>query len=109
MPASCRSVDLWEDNLDPHSKSFLRVRVLCTPSLIVAYLRCFVRVNGVRVRLLDTRFVIQEDRILRVSRPRTISAYPALSPAISTDPRPAKHLAHLPLSAGALLERGELE
>ena len=59
--------------MDPHSKSLLRARVLCTPSAIVAYLRCFVRVNGVRARVLDTRFVIRGDTVLRVRRAPSVS------------------------------------
>ena len=49
------SVDLWLDNLDPQSLSLLRVRVFFAADFWVACLRCFVRVNGVKARVLDTR------------------------------------------------------
>eukprot|EP01050_Picozoa_sp_SAG11_P015167 SAG11_NODE_1939_length_4028_cov_1.658946_2_plen_249_part_00 len=40
------TVDLWQDNLDPHSFSSLSARVVVGDGFWAAYLRCFVRVNG---------------------------------------------------------------
>jgi len=51
------SIDLWVDNLDPQSFSSLSVKVIVTPEFWAAYLRCFLRVNGVMARVIDTRFV----------------------------------------------------
>ncbi|EOD28619.1 hypothetical protein EMIHUDRAFT_114135 [Emiliania huxleyi CCMP1516] len=56
---------LREDNLDPQSRSTLRVRVVCTGSLLLASLRCFVRVNGVAARVVDTRYLLRPDSVLR--------------------------------------------
>ena len=52
-------MDLWKDDHDPQSLSLLRVRVLCTPAFWLCSLRCFVRVNGVRARVLDTRYLCE--------------------------------------------------
>jgi len=56
---------LLQDNLDPQSRSTLRVRVVCTGSLLLASLRCFVRVNGVAARVVDTRYLLRPDSVLR--------------------------------------------
>ena len=50
------TVDFWLDNLDPHSLSFLRASVVATSSFWAVQLRFFVRVNGVKARLIDTKF-----------------------------------------------------
>ena len=55
----------WIQNLDPHSFSFLMGHALVGKEFIVASLRCFVRVNGVRVRVLDTKFILREAEVLR--------------------------------------------
>ena len=69
-PVRClvRAHSLWKDDLDPHSLAQLRVRVLVTARFWVASIRCFVRVNGVRARVLETRFVCHHDRPDRVTR-----------------------------------------
>mmetsp|Transcript_20317 Transcript_20317/g.42364 ORF Transcript_20317/g.42364 Transcript_20317/m.42364 type:complete len:689 (+) Transcript_20317:63-2129(+) len=56
-PTFNASVPLWLQNLDPHSLSCLNVHVASGPGYWVAYLRCFVRVNGVMARVLDTRYI----------------------------------------------------
>ena len=50
-------VDLFKDDLDPQSLSMLRVRVFCEASFWAVSLRYFCRVNGVKARCLETRFV----------------------------------------------------
>ena len=50
------TVDFWLDNLDPHSLSFLRASVIATRSFWAVQLRFFVRVNGVKARLIDTKY-----------------------------------------------------
>jgi hypothetical protein len=52
----CRTVDLWLDNLDPQSLSFLRAAVMMGSGFWALQLRCFVRVNGVMARVIDTKF-----------------------------------------------------
>ena len=64
-PAFTDAVELWRDDQDPQSLSWLRCRVLCARDFWVASVRCFVRVNGVRARLLDTRYVGDGHRVLR--------------------------------------------
>lgn len=93
------SVDLWRDDLDPHSFGFFRVRVRAHERFWVAYSRFFIRVrvrrllcsmsstlawplqeqllelkaqrenktqvNGVRARVIDTRYAGFGDRVLR--------------------------------------------
>ena len=59
------SVDLWRDDLDPHSFGFFRVRVRAHERFWVAYSRFFIRVNGVRARVIDVRFAGFGDRVLR--------------------------------------------
>ena len=59
------SVDLWRDDLDPHSFGFFRVRVRAHERFWVAYSRFFIRVNGVRARVIDARFAGFGDRVLR--------------------------------------------
>ena len=59
------SVDLWRDDLDPHSFGFFRVRVRANERFWVAYSRFFIRVNGVRARVIDARFAGFGDRVLR--------------------------------------------
>ena len=59
-------VPLWRDDQDPHSLSTLTAKVLVADDFILAYLRCFVRVNGVRARVVDTRYVLRAGgRVLR--------------------------------------------
>ena len=58
-------MDLWRDDLDPHSFGFFRVRVRAHERFWVAYSRFFIRVNGVRARVIDTRFAGFGDRVLR--------------------------------------------
>jgi hypothetical protein len=64
------TVPFWIQNLDPHSYSFLTVTaVVCDGGgndngktdggFLAVLLRCFVRVNCVKVRLVDTKFVIR--------------------------------------------------
>eukprot|EP00536_Pseudo-nitzschia_multiseries_P014575 jgi/Psemu1/69152/estExt_Genemark1.C_7270019 len=57
------TVPLWIQNLDPHSYSYLTVTALVCGrpegGFLATVLRCFVRVNGVRVRLIDTKFLVQ--------------------------------------------------
>ncbi|KAH8053463.1 hypothetical protein JL720_14670 [Aureococcus anophagefferens] len=53
------------DDLDPHSFAFFRVRVRFAGKFWVAFSRFFIRVNGVLARVLDTRFVGDESRVLR--------------------------------------------
>ena len=59
------SVDLWRDDLDPHSFGFFRVRVRAHERFWVAYSRFFIRVNGVRARVIDARFAGFGGRVLR--------------------------------------------
>ena len=60
-PQLVDTIALWQDNLDPHSFASLEVRVFVAESFWLAYLRCFVRVNGVMARVVDTRFVCTAD------------------------------------------------
>ena len=55
----------------PHSFSFLRARVFVGAAFWCAYLRCFVKVNGVMARVLDTRFVCKGAGRGRVLRERS--------------------------------------
>ena len=55
QPLMSDTVHLWLDNLDPHSLSFLRASVIVTECFWAVQLRCFVRVNGVMARVLDTQ------------------------------------------------------
>jgi hypothetical protein len=48
-------VNLWLDNLDPQSLSFLRISVLVGDTFWAVQLRCYVRVNGVMARVVDTK------------------------------------------------------
>lgn len=57
LPEFQDCVELWNDEQDPHSTAWLRVRVLCTETFWVASIRNFVRVNGVMARVVDTRYV----------------------------------------------------
>ena len=41
------------------------VNVFCAEAFWMAYLRCFVRVNGVMARVVDTRFVCRGNTVLR--------------------------------------------
>jgi hypothetical protein len=72
-------IALWNQNLDPHSYSFLTVTSLvCNDKnnndkklgsgFIAILLRCFVRVNGVRVRLIDTKYIIRKRKRKRRRR-----------------------------------------
>ncbi|OEU16081.1 hypothetical protein FRACYDRAFT_238668 [Fragilariopsis cylindrus CCMP1102] len=72
-------IPLWNQNLDPHSYSFLTVTSLvCSDNnnndkklgsgFIAILLRCFVRVNGVRVRLIDTKYIIRKRKQKRRRR-----------------------------------------
>lgn len=62
------TIPFWIQNLDPHSYSFLTATAMVCDSnndkggFIAVLLRCFVRVNGVRARLIDTKFVIRRQR-----------------------------------------------
>jgi len=47
-PVFEETVDLWRDDLDPHSFAFFRVRVRVHGTFWVAFSRFFVRVNGAR-------------------------------------------------------------
>ena len=49
------TLNLWLDNLDPHSLSFLRVSVVVADTFWFVQQRCFVRVNGVMARVIDTK------------------------------------------------------
>ena len=49
------TLQLWLDNLDPHSLSFLRASVAVAETFWFVQLRCFTRVNGVMARVLDTK------------------------------------------------------
>jgi hypothetical protein len=76
-------IPLWNQNLDPHSYSFLTVTALVcnndknnddkklgSSGFIAILLRCFVRVNGVRVRLIDTKYIIRKRKQKRRRRRR---------------------------------------
>lgn len=52
------SVDLWRDDLDPHSFGFFRVRVRAHERFWVAYSRFFIRVRVRRLRLLGGVFAV---------------------------------------------------
>ena len=60
-PQLVDAIALWQDNLDPHSFASLEVHVFVCEAFWLAYLRCFVRVNGVMARVIDTRFVCTGD------------------------------------------------
>ena len=69
-PLFLDAVDLWRDDMEPHSSSFLHVRILVAEAFWLVRLRCYVRVNGVRARLLDTCYVcrrVAPHRLLRTS------------------------------------------
>jgi hypothetical protein len=57
QPRLVEQLELWRDDVEPHSTASLHVRVLLAENFWVCVLRCFVRVNGVMGRVLDTRFV----------------------------------------------------
>lgn len=61
----------WVQNLDPHSYSSLIGHALVGKQFLVWSLRCFVRVNGVRVRLLDTKFSVRAGNTEVVLRERS--------------------------------------
>ena len=65
------TVDLWIDNQDPASLSSLSVKVCVTKSFWAVCLRCFVRVNGVMARVLNTRFVCHTSNSHIVLRERS--------------------------------------
>lgn len=69
-PTLVETVELWKEDLEPHSFGFLRVRVLVADAFWVVRLRCFVRVNGVRARVLDTTYVCHRASSHRVLRQR---------------------------------------
>ena len=56
-----QTVDLWIDNLDPQGMSFLRVSTIATSTFWAVHLRCFVRVNGVMARCIDTKVTCRLD------------------------------------------------
>ena len=60
-PQLVDTISLWQDNLDPQSFASLEVRVFVCDAFWLAYLRCFVRVNGVMARVIDTRFICKGD------------------------------------------------
>ena len=66
-----KPVFFWVQNLDPQSFSFLMGHVLVADDFMVASLRCFVRVNGVRVRLLGTQFIVRRNSSSEVLRERS--------------------------------------
>ena len=70
-PALVETLELWKDDLEPHSFSFLRVRVLVAEPFWVVRLRCYVKVNGVRARLVDTCYVCHRATSHRVVRQQT--------------------------------------
>jgi len=61
----------WVQNLDPQSYSSLTGHVLVAKRFVVASIRCFVRVNGVSVRILDSKFIIHKDRCNEILRERS--------------------------------------
>jgi len=81
-----KQIPFWAQNLDPQSYSFLTVSALVCNGVnnikynnnkendnsmggfIAILMRCFVRVNGVRVRLVDTKFIIRRRKIKRRRR-----------------------------------------
>ena len=64
------NVDLYEDDMHECGMLMLRARVVVTENFIVAYQRYFLRVDGVRARVLDSRYVIRRGSTV-VVRERT--------------------------------------
>ena len=54
VPLFADQIDLWVDNQDPFSFSSLSVKVYVSDGFWAVCLRCFVRVNGVRARVINT-------------------------------------------------------
>ena len=55
-PLFTDTINLYEDILSDNGVSFMRARVFVGKTFWFAYLRCFVRVNGVVARVIDTRY-----------------------------------------------------
>ena len=80
------TIPFWIQNLDPQSYSFLTVTaVVCRGNnsgaandggFVAILQRCFVRVNGVRVRLIDTKFIIRRKRTSESSKQNSSQSMP---------------------------------
>eukprot|EP00941_MAST-03F_sp_MAST-3F-sp1_P003301 g3301.t1 len=57
VPMHRSKIDFWINNLDPQSFSFLRAKIFVCAEFWALCLRCFVRVNGVMARVIETRFL----------------------------------------------------
>ncbi|NXP84035.1 TIPRL protein, partial [Passerina amoena] len=80
---------LFEDELHDHGVSSLSVKVLCLPAFFVL-LRFFLRVDGVLIRMNDTRLHHEADKtyLLReyTSRESKISSLKNVPPSLLTEP-----------------------
>ena len=56
-PLFTDTVELYEDDLHECGLTFLRAKVYVARQFWVVFIRCFVRVDGVMARVLDTRYV----------------------------------------------------
>ena len=74
QPLFVDSIELWEDDMHECGHTFLRARVYVAERFWVAYVRCFVRVDGVMCRVLDTRYAHRrgaEELLCETSCPST--------------------------------------
>ncbi|XP_076876146.1 TIP41-like protein isoform X2 [Brachyhypopomus gauderio] len=88
---------LFEDELHDHGVSMISVKIRVMPSSFFVLLRFFLRVDGVLIRINDTRLYHQagQNYMLREfsTRENQVSALQHLPPALYTDPNEiAQHL-----------------
>mmetsp|Transcript_13902 Transcript_13902/g.21039 ORF Transcript_13902/g.21039 Transcript_13902/m.21039 type:complete len:331 (+) Transcript_13902:44-1036(+) len=90
---------LYEDELHDHGTCESRVKIRCMPSCFFILLRCFLRVDGVIVRIIDTRVfhkfgskhVIKEHTFREIAIPVLAKA----RPMIVADPKAMRSAATL--------------
>ncbi|GMI00264.1 hypothetical protein TrVE_jg1822 [Triparma verrucosa] len=61
-PLFFERLSLYTQNLDPHSFTSLTATICAASEFVIFFLRCFVRVNGVQVRVIDTKFTLVKGR-----------------------------------------------
>ncbi|XP_026872817.1 TIP41-like protein [Electrophorus electricus] len=99
---------LFEDELHDHGVSMISVKIRVMPTSFFVLLRFFLRVDGVLIRINDTRLYHEagQDYMLREfsTRESKVSALQHVPPALYTDPNEIAQ--HLPLK---LMECEKLE